>query len=196
MLFAGCTSDPASSPSATPSETPVTTPSENPSENPSEEPSESPSENPDESTNPSEEPSETPDASSIDLETSDLADIMAVINTGVESDGFFINEITEDTFNYELGIDYIEGAEAIYSGPMITSIAYCSYLVRLPEGTDAAAVAEEIEANANPNKWVCVTAEKVAVRQSGNLIFFTMANTADVDTMVANFEALTSANNG
>ena len=51
------------------------------------------------------------------------------------------------------------------------------------------AVAEDIEANANPNKWLCVTAEKTQVVSHGNLVLLVMSFEDDVDTIVDNFNA-------
>ena len=50
-------------------------------------------------------------------------------------------------------------------------------------------MAEDIEANANPNKWLCVTAEKTEVVSHGNLVLLVMSFEDDATTVVDNFNA-------
>jgi len=87
-------------------------------------------------------------------------------------------------------IDYIEGAEAVISEGMISAIAHSVVLVRVPEGTDAADVAAQIEANADPRKWICVEAEKTVVSQHGSLVLLVMSSEATATAIAANFDAL------
>ena len=97
--------------------------------------------------------------------------------------------LDEENFKAYTFIDYIEGAEGVVSKAMISSVAHSVVLVRLPEDADVQAVAEDIEANANPNKWLCVTAEKTQVVSHGNLVLLVMSFEDDVDTIVDNFNA-------
>ena len=55
---------------------------------------------------------------------------------------------------------------------------------RVPEGTDAAEIAKQIEDQADPRKWICVEAEKTIVKQRGNVVLLVMS-TADVADAVA-----------
>ena len=89
----------------------------------------------------------------------------------------------------EIMAQLIEGAEGVVSEAMISSVAHSVGLVRLPEDADAQAVAEDIEANANPNKWLCVTAEKTEVVSHGNLVLLVMSFEDDATTVVDNFNA-------
>ena len=76
------------------------------------------------------------------------------------------------------------------SSPMIGSIAHCVVLLRLPDGTDVDEVAEQIKANADPRKWICVEAEAVEVRTAGNIVLLVMSSQTTADKVVSNFEAL------
>ena len=95
-----------------------------------------------------------------------------------------------ETFQWMTFAQYVEGAEAMVSEPMMGSIAHSFVLVRLPEGTDAAAFAAEMEANCDPRKWICVEAEKVASASYENLALLCMSNEVLVDIAIANFNSM------
>ena len=98
--------------------------------------------------------------------------------------------INDENFESFLFIKPIKDAEALASEGMISSIAHSAVLLRVPDGTDAAKVAEEIKTNANPTKWVCVTAEKTIVSVHGNTILLVMSLTDTADAIAANFDGL------
>lgn len=96
------------------------------------------------------------------------------------------SEITSDMYEY-FAIPAVEGAYAVGSMPMIGSIAHEVILVEVPEGTDPADVAAQMEANMNPRKWVCVEAEATWVKTSGQYVVMVMS-TADMAAAIeANF---------
>lgn len=94
-----------------------------------------------------------------------------------------------ETFTYFTFIPYIEGAEAYASEPMIGSIAHSVVLINLPEGADVEAVKADIEANADPRKWICVEAEQVTVVSHDNVVMLVMSTADMTQTVLANFEA-------
>ena len=49
--------------------------------------------------------------------------------------------------------------------------------------------ANEVFENANPQKWVCVSAAKTAVMYTDNLVVLVMSQVDTVDAIKANFEA-------
>lgn len=121
----------------------------------------------------------------------DLTTLMGKIIKGTESDMMVITEeISPDAFQSNLFIDYIDGAKAVASNAMMGSIAHSICLLKVPDGTDAAKVADQINKNKDPRKWVCVEAEKAVVLQKGNYILLAMSNTDIVDTVSANFKAI------
>ena len=97
-------------------------------------------------------------------------------------------EVPAENFKSLLYFDYIEGAKAVVSAPMMSSVAHMVALIELPEGTDVQKVADEIEENMDPRKWVCVEAEKTAVVSSGNYILMVMSAEDVTDAVVKNFE--------
>lgn len=120
-----------------------------------------------------------------------LADTMAEILDGVDDLPMPMEtELTAEQFPAYLFIDYIEGAEALASDAAIGAIAHSVCLLKLPEGKDAAAVAKDIEENADARKWICVEAKKVVVSQHGRLILLVMSKEAAADAISTNFDAL------
>lgn len=96
-------------------------------------------------------------------------------------------EVTSDMFEYLVGAAYVDGAYAVASAPMIGSIAHEVVLVELPEGTDVAAFAAEMEGNMDPRKWICVEAESCWVKTSGNYVVKVMSTNDMSAAIEANF---------
>ncbi len=99
-------------------------------------------------------------------------------------------EVPAESFEYFLFIPAIEGATAWVSEPAVSSIAHSVVVLRLPDGTDVEAVHMQISENMIPDKWLCVTAEKMEVVSCGNTILLVMSTDALTDLVVDNFEAL------
>ena len=95
-----------------------------------------------------------------------------------------------EMFEYFFFIPEVAGAEAWVSEPGVSSIAHSVGVIRLPEDADAEDVAAQIEANMNPNKWLCVTAEKAEVICHGQTILLVMSSNDLADLVIANFDAL------
>lgn len=127
----------------------------------------------------------------------ELTDIMAQIYAGVNLDAetkTAMQEYVSDTLTAEneqaiLGTADISYKEGIYSVPMISSIAYQCVLLRVdPEEADT--VKEQLKANADVNKWVCVSAETVLVENVGDLVLFIMSDQESAYAVSASFQAL------
>ena len=73
---------------------------------------------------------------------------------------------------------------------MIGSIAHSIALLKLPDGTDAAALAETITNSVDPRKWICVEAEQTVVRQHGQYILVAMGWADEIPGVVEKFDAL------
>ena len=125
------------------------------------------------------------------IDEMDLTTVMEDILKDVENLPMYeITELTEENFEFMTFIPYEDGYEAVSADALIGSIAHSVVLVRVPDGTDAAQVASDIEANANPNKWVCVGAEATHVRQHGNTILLVMSSVDTANAILVNFDSL------
>lgn len=128
----------------------------------------------------------------------DLIDVTREIYQKAElSEDTYINiewittqELTEDNAKNYIGDVDFKFTQGVVSSPGMSSIAYELVLLNLEEGEDVEAAKEQIKANANPRKWICVEAEKVVVENIGNTIFFLMASNEDAESITKSFNSL------
>ncbi len=113
-----------------------------------------------------------------------LKEVMSDVDVGIETDYMLLDS---ENFQYFAFVDYKEGYEAACNEAVINACAHSVVLVRVPDGEDAAAVAKDIEANANPRKWVCVEAEETKVVQNGNLVLLVMSYDDTTPAVVNSF---------
>ena len=85
-------------------------------------------------------------------------------------------------------VPYVEGMTGV-SCEAAMGQAHSVVLLNVPEGTDVESLCNDIKANANPRKWICVEAEAVEVAFAGNTILLVMADAVNTPTIVANFNA-------
>ncbi len=134
--------------------------------------------------------------SSDDLEGS-LTDIMAALYENAELDAEFRESLdyyetitlTDDLDSSILGTDEIAYTEGVASVPMVTSTAFQCVLLRVDEA-DVEKVKQTLKDNANPDKWVCVSAETTLIESRGNVIFFIMCGKEEAYAMNEAFQKL------
>jgi len=126
-----------------------------------------------------------------------LTDIMASLYENAELDPDFRNnldsfetaEITDDLESYILGTDEITYTEGVVSMPMMSSMAYQCVLLRVEEG-DVETAKQLLKENADPDKWVCVSAETTLIESRGDVIFFIMSGKNEAYAMNTAFQNL------
>lgn len=64
----------------------------------------------------------------------------------------------------------------VVSEPLINAQSYSAVAVKVKSGADIETMKKEMLDNINTHKWICVSAEKVYVTNSGNIIFLVMAS--------------------
>lgn len=134
--------------------------------------------------------------SSDNLEGS-LTDIMASIYENAQLDAGFREgldsfetvELTDDLKVSILGTDEIAYTEGVVSMPMISSAAFQCVLLRVDEA-DVETVKQTLKDNANPDKWVCVSAETTLIESRGNVIFFIMSGKNEAYALNEAFQKL------
>ena len=84
-------------------------------------------------------------------------------------------ELTDDLENYILGTDEITYTEGLVSMPKMSSVAYQCVLLRVDEA-DVETAKEALKNSADPDKWVCVSAETTLIESRGDVIFFIMCS--------------------
>ena len=123
----------------------------------------------------------------------DLTEMVDKLYEGIKADNMpmvMTQEVPADAFEGVFFIPAVEGATAVMSEPMMSSIAWSVCLMRVPEGTDVAATCAAIKTNMNPAKWLCVEAEKYSVVSNGNTILLVMTSADAHDKIVDNFNGL------
>lgn len=126
-----------------------------------------------------------------------LADIMASLYENAQLDedfragldSFETMELTDDLEISILGTDEITYTEGVVSMPMMSSIAYQCVLLRVDEA-DVEKVKQTLSDNANPDKWVCVSAETTLIESRGNVIFFIMSSKNEAYALNEAFQKL------
>lgn len=126
-----------------------------------------------------------------------LTDIMASLYENAELNPDFRNnldsyetvEITDDLESYILGTDEITYTEGVVSMPMMSSMAYQCVLLRVDEA-DVESAKQLLKDNADPDKWVCVSAETTLIESRGNVIFFIMSAKEEAYAMNTAFQNL------
>ena len=82
-----------------------------------------------------------------------------------------------DFIQYYTGLENGEDLEyVVTSEPMISSQAYSLVLAKVKNGVDANSVAKEMSEKVNTSKWICVSAEKLYVTSSGDIVFLVMSS--------------------
>ncbi len=126
-----------------------------------------------------------------------LTDIMASLYANADLDegfresldGYETVEITDDLETYILGTDGITYTEGVVSMPMMSSMAYQCVLLRVDEA-DVETAKQLLKDNADPDKWVCVSAETTLIESRGNVIFFIMSGKDEAYAMNTAFQNL------
>ena len=85
-------------------------------------------------------------------------------------------ELNEENFESFAFVKDVKYKEAVASESGVGSIAHSVVLIRLENSADANKLVNDIKANANPRKWICVEAENVIVKAKGDLVVLIMSN--------------------
>lgn len=126
-----------------------------------------------------------------------LTDIVASLYENAELDAEFKEglpyfdtvELTDELKSSILGTDDITYTEGVVSMPKMSSVAYQCVLLRVDEA-DVETVKQTLKDNANPDKWVCVSAETVLIESRGNVIFFIMSGKNEAYALNEAFQKL------
>lgn len=89
------------------------------------------------------------------------------------------------------GLDSTEKIDAVVvSEPMMSAQAYSMVLVKVKDAKDANEIAKKMNESVNPNKWICVSAEKIYTTSSDNIVCLVMANEEMAKPVFENFKKL------
>lgn len=100
--------------------------------------------------------------------------------------------ITSETSEAYVGLTQAEFEENIEEGIFYESMmmpnnqSYC--LLKVKEGADVASLQQKVFENANPRKWICVTADRVLVMADDSYILLAMGPQEACDALKVEFE--------
>ena len=139
------------------------------------------------------------------VDTSDLTSLMDALFSGIaedqmpmlmpQEDGSKYAPITEENSEYNTGVALSAYKEGIYAEAAISAQAHSVCLLKANSADEAAQLAEDVAANANPNKWICVGAERTIVAYSGDTVLLAMSFNDLAQTVLDNFTAQFGAEN-
>lgn len=89
-------------------------------------------------------------------------------------------ELDSESFEYSAFVPYKTTYLAVENMPMMGSQPHSVVIVRADSEAEAAALASAMEENANPRKWICVSAKSVKSASKGNYAILVMTS---VDVM-------------
>ena len=89
-------------------------------------------------------------------------------------------ELTSENFEYSAFVPYKDTYLAVENMPMMGSTPHSVVIVKTASEAEAAQLAQDMLANANPRKWICVSARSVKSAYKGNMAILVMTS---VDVM-------------
>ena len=97
--------------------------------------------------------------------------------------------LTEENSEYNLGVTRDRYADGIAAEAAMTSVPFSVCLVKANSAEEAEQLAADIEANADPRKWICVEAESKIVDFSGDTVILIMASADLAEQLHSGFTA-------
>ena len=122
-----------------------------------------------------------------------LEDLMTKVYEGISEDEMPMvanTELNADNSVYYTGVESSEYKEGLASEAMISAIAHSVVLLRANDEASAEKLKEDVKANVDPRKWVCVEAEEVITDNIGDLVILIMASKDLAPKLHENFLAL------
>lgn len=139
------------------------------------------------------------------VDTSDLTAVMDALFSGIaedqmpmlmpQEDGSKYAPLTEENSEYNTGVALSAYKEGICAEAAMSAQAHSICLLKANSAEEAAKLAEDVAANANPNKWICVSAERTIVAYSGDTVLLAMSFNDLAQTVLDNFTAQFGAEN-
>ena len=122
-----------------------------------------------------------------------LEELMEKVYEGIGEDEMPMvgnTELTADNSVYYTGVESTEYTEGLASEAMIGSIAHSVVLLRAEDEAAAETLKEDVKANVDPRKWICVEAESKIVDYSGDVVILIMTGADSAEAIHAAFTAL------
>lgn len=132
------------------------------------------------------------------VDTSDLTTVMDALFNGIaedqmpmlmpQEDGSKYAPLTEENSEYNTGVAMSAYKEGLCAEAAMSAQAHSICLLKANSAEEAAKLAEDVAANANPRKWICVEAERTVVAYSGDTVLLAMSYNDLAQTVLDNFK--------
>ena len=119
----------------------------------------------------------------------DLDKIVEKLYKGLDVPAYEIINLDKDTFEGFAFAKYDGDYKAVAADALVNITAH-SVVVIKTDKANGKDLAEEIVKNADPNKWLCVGAETVAVAYTDNYVVLVMSDEETTDGIVSNFKGM------
>lgn len=106
-----------------------------------------------------------------------------------QEDGSKYAPLTADNSEYNVGVALDAYKEGICAEAAMSAQAHSVCLLKANSADEAAQLAKDVAAGANPRKWVCVEAERTIVAYSGDTVLLAMSYNDLAQTVLDNFKA-------
>lgn len=84
----------------------------------------------------------------------------------------------------------------VISEPLMNAQAYSALVIKVKDGANIENIKKDILDNINMRKWICVSAEKLYITNSGNVIFVIMSNEEWASSVYKEFKNYVNNNIG
>ncbi|MDO5442007.1 MAG: hypothetical protein Q4F55_05595 [Bacillota bacterium] len=116
-----------------------------------------------------------------------LIDLANNLCDGVDVPEYEAIALDKSNFEYFAFIPYEQGIEAVAADALVNIEAHSLVVIRT-ESDNASSLAQTVFEKANPNKWLCVGAEKVNVAYTNHYIVLVMSREDIADDIISNFK--------
>ncbi len=112
---------------------------------------------------------------------------------GVDVPAYEATELTKENFEYFTFIPYTDGLTGYQADALINATPHSLVLIRSENG-DTADLAQKMLDNADPHKWINVSAEAVQTAYTEHYVILAMSSEVIVESIITNFK--TAVNDG
>lgn len=102
-----------------------------------------------------------------------------------------VNLEDAENVKYVTGLENGENLEYLVSSePMMSGQAYSLVVAKVKDGVNANEIAKQMSENMDMRKWICVSAEKLYVTTSNDIVFAVMADEEMAKPIYENFKKI------
>lgn len=118
-----------------------------------------------------------------------LEDVVAELYQGIDVPVYETVPLDPENFEYFTFIPYQENLSAVEADALVSITAHSLVVIHTEDG-NGAELAEKVAEKADPNKWLCVRADKVSVAYTDHYVVLVMSDREMVEDVMENFKAM------